>query len=132
MDARARVERWSPPRKVRSALWRSRTIAPVAVLVAATTAAVRRPGCTAGATRQSSGSARKRWTRRGHHLEASDTGSSGEQIGARANASPSANSSAIEAALADVRQQLASLAGSGFVSKAGLDRLPVSCFLVVR
>ncbi len=51
-------------------------------------------------------------------------GRRGEELAARAKASPSANSSAIEAAIADIRQQLASLAGSGFVSKVGLDRLP--------
>ena len=57
-------------------------------------------------------------------LKLQTLGRRSEELEARATASPSANSSAIEAAIADIRQQLASLAGPGFVSKAGLDRLP--------
>ena len=57
-------------------------------------------------------------------LKLQTLGRRSEELEARATASPSANSSAIEAAIADIRQQLASLAGPGFVSKAALDRLP--------
>ena len=51
-------------------------------------------------------------------------GRRGDELAARAKATTSETSSAIEAAVEDITQQLASLAGPRFLSRAGLDRLP--------